>query len=373
MEDGISPSAWDAAGKSSIVRWTQIPSYVAFFFGSIVYGIYAGYKGAISNSPFAPLAYVSLPDPVSVFFGFTQPTLAVLPLHASNLSTIDMMKFISFTTLALASIVSARPSLKQRVPSGVYGRAMTLDATGGPGDGSNSTTPGAPANSTDPQSSFTLLQSVIATAFTNDGTSLNGSEPGITPSLTSPNNFINYCATLNLPITNGSQIKSGSCNPAPMGAIPSTSNMPSAKFVSPSNLAIIPANTTFQVALAIKGLETGFFVNPDTNWYAAPQQLNMTTGNIMGHSHIVIEMLDNLTQATPTDPTKFAFFAALNGQADANGLLYTNVTNGLPEGSYRMASINVAMNHQPALVAVAQRGSLDDAIYVSLSLSILAT
>ncbi|KIM62196.1 hypothetical protein SCLCIDRAFT_25130 [Scleroderma citrinum Foug A] len=262
-----------------------------------------------------------------------------------------MMKFISFTTLALASIVSARPSLKQRVPSGVYGRAMTLDATGGPGDGSNSTTPGAPANSTDPQSSFTLLQSVIATAFTNDGTSLNGSEPGITPSLTSSNNFINYCATLNLPITNGSQIKTGSCNPAPMGAIPSTSNMPSAKFVSPSNLAIIPANTTFQVALAIKGLETGFFVNPDTNWYAAPQQLNMTTGNIMGDA---------------TDPTKFAFFAALNGQADANGLLYTNVTNGLPEGSYRMASINVAMNHQPALVAVAQRGSLDDAIYFTV-------
>ena len=367
MEDEIGPSAWDVAGKSSIVRWTVLR------FGSIVYGIYAGYKGALSNSP---LAYVSLPDPVSAFFWLTQPTLAVVPLHAPippHTRTVDKMKFISFTTLVLASIVSARPGLKQRIPSSIYDRAMALDAIGSPSNGTNSTTPGAPANSTDPQSSFTLLQSVIATAFTNDGTSGNGSEPGITPSLTSTNNFINYCATLNLPITNGSQIKSGSCNPAPMGAIPSTSNMPSAKFVSPSNLAVIPANTTFQVALAIKGLETGFFVNPDANWYAAPQQLNMTTGNIMGHSHIVIEKLDNLTQATPTDPTKFAFFAGLNGKADANGLLYANVTSGLPEGTYRMASINVAMNHQPALVAVAQRGALDDAIYVSLSLVILAT
>ena len=267
------------------------------------------------------------------------------------------MKLISFTTLVLASIVSARPGLTQRIPSSTYDRTMPLDVTGSPGNGTNGTTPGAPANSTDPQSSFTLLQSVIATGFANDGTSGDGSQPHITPSLTSTNNFINYCATLNLPITNGSQIKSGSCNPAPMGAIPSISNMPSAKFVSPSNLAIIPANKTFQVALAIRGLETGFFVNSNANWYAAPQQLNMTTGNIMGHSHIVIEKLDNLTQATPTDPTKFAFFAGLNGKADANDLLYANVTNGLPEGTYRMASINAGMNHQPPLVAIPRHGA----------------
>ncbi|KAL4068379.1 hypothetical protein V8B97DRAFT_1975370 [Scleroderma yunnanense] len=269
------------------------------------------------------------------------------------------MKLISFTTLVFASLVSTRPGLKRR-------SVVTLDNTGSPANGTNGTTPGTPSNSSDAQSSLTLLQSVIAPAFASDGTGLNSSEPGLTPSLTSTNNFINWCATLNLPITNGSQIKSGSCNPAPMGAIPSTSNMPSAKFVSPSNLAVIPANTTFQVALAVRGLETGFFVNADTNYYAAPQQLNMTTGNIMGHSHVVIEQLDNLTQATPTDPTKFAFFAGLNGQADQNGLLYTNVTSGLPEGAYRMASINVAMNHQPALVAVAQRGSLDDAIYFTV-------
>ena len=251
-------------------------------------------------------------------------------------------------TLVLISIASARPSFKQRASNCIYDTPVTLDAI------------------TDAQSSFTLLQSVVVPAFANNGT--NGS---LTPSLTSTNNFINWCATLNLPLSNGSQIKSGFCNPAPMGAIPSTSNMPSAKFVSPSNLAVIPANTTFQVALAIQGLETGFFVNPDTNYYTAPQQLDMTTGKVMGHSHVVIEKLDNLTQSRPTDPTKFAFFVGLSTKADKNGLLYTNVTGGLPEGVYRMASTVVAMNHQPVLVAVVKRGFLDDAIYVSLSLVIL--
>lgn len=284
------------------------------------------------------------------------------------------MKLGTFTFFAFTSLVSARPSLTRR--GALYN--TYLDATGGPINGTNGTTVPANStipvnstspsggNSTDSQTSLTLIQSVLVPAFANNGTTGNGSEPGITPSLTSQNNFINWCSTLNLTITNGTQMQSGFCNPAPMGAIPSSSNMPSAKFVSPSNLAVIPPNTTFQVALAIQGLETGFFANADTNYLAAPQQLNMTTGQIMGHAHIVIEQLDNLTQTTPTDPTKFAFFSALNGRADAQGLLYTNVTGGLPEGSYRMSSIGAAMNHQPLLVPVVQRGALDDAIYFSV-------
>jgi len=155
-----------------------------------------------------------------------------------------------------------------------------------------------------------------------------------------------------------------------MGAIPSASNIPSAKFVSPSNLAVVPANTTFQVALAIKGIETGFFVNPNTNYFAAPQQIDPTSGLIQGHSHIVIEALESLTQTTPTDPTKFAFFLGLNGKADAKGQLYANVTGGLPEGTYKMSTINTAMNHQPVLVAVAQHGTMDDQIYVSCVLHV---
>lgn len=235
--------------------------------------------------------------------------------------------------------------------------ASAATSTAGSGSNSNSNA----------QTSLTLLSSLVAPNFAKNGQNVNTSEADEVPSLTSTNNFINFCATLsNLPITNGQQIKGGSCNPAPMGAIPSTSNMPSAKFVTPNNMAVLPADTTFQVTLAVKELQTGFFVNPDTNYFAAPQQIDPTSGQIQGHAHFVIEALQSLTQTTPTDPSKFAFFLGLNGKADAKGQLYANVTGGLPEGTYKMSTIISAMNHQPVLVAVAQHGALDDQIYFTV-------
>ncbi|KAI0628207.1 hypothetical protein C8Q77DRAFT_479082 [Trametes polyzona] len=216
---------------------------------------------------------------------------------------------------------------------------------------------GAGANNGDPQKSTTLVQSVIATGFANDGQ--DQPTAGQVPSLTSTNNFINFCATVpNLPITNGKQIQTGSCNPAPMGVLPATDKMPSSKFVNPKNGAKIAANKDFTVQMAIKNLETGHFTNAQQNYFAAPQVLN-AQGLIQGHSHVVIEKLDSLDQTTPTDPTKFAFFKGLNDKA-ANGVLTVTVPGGLPAGAYRIASINAAANHQPALVPIAQHGSLDD-------------
>lgn len=187
---------------------------------------------------------------------------------------------------------------------------------------------------------------------------------GQIPSLTSTNNFINFCKDVNLPITNGQQIAGGSCNPAPMGAIPSTAAMPSSKFAFPTNGGNVPANQKFTIKMAIKNLETGNFVNANENYYSAPQQLN-GQGQIIGHSHVVIEKLDSLTQATPTNPKVFAFFKGVNGKADAEGILTIDVDAGLPAGTYKLSSINAAANHQPVLVAIAQHGSLDDIIYVS--------
>ena len=63
------------------------------------------------------------------------------------------------------------------------------------------------------------------------------------------------------------------------------------------------------------------------------------------------------------DPSQFVFFKGLNDRAQ-DGVLSTEVTDGLPAGTYRMASINSAANHQPVLVAIAQHGSLDDMVYV---------
>jgi hypothetical protein len=188
---------------------------------------------------------------------------------------------------------------------------------------------------------------------------------GQVPSLTSTNNFINFCLSVpNLPITNGKQITTGSCNPAPIGTIPSVDNMPSSKFTFPTNFGTIKANTLFTISMAIQNMQTGFFVNAQENYFSAPQQLN-SAGQIQGHSHVVIEQLSSLAQTTPTDPKKFVFFKGLNAAAQG-GKLTADVTGGLAAGFYKLSSINSAANHQPVIVPIAQHGSLDDAIYVSL-------
>lgn len=105
-------------------------------------------------------------------------------------------------------------------------------------------------------------------------------------------------------------------------------------------------------------------MNPATNYYGAPAQTT-ADGTLIGHSHVVIEKLTSKTQTTPTDPQKFAFFKGLN-EAAVGGVLTADVTAGLPAGEYRIASINSAANHQPALSAVAQRGSNDDISYFTV-------
>ena len=200
---------------------------------------------------------------------------------------------------------------------------------------------------------------MIATGFASDGQA--NAEAGQVASATSTNNFINFCATVpDKQITNGKQIKQGSCNPAPMGVIASTSNMPSAKFVFPKNGQTIDANTNFTLKMAINHLNTGFFTNPDKTYFAAPQAVD-NQGNVKGHSHVVVEALPALDTTNPTDPTKFAFFKGLNDKAKG-GVLSVDVPGGLPKGVYRIASINSAANHQPVLVAVAQHGPLNDMV-----------
>ncbi|KAG8809555.1 hypothetical protein FRC17_003395 [Serendipita sp. 399] len=99
---------------------------------------------------------------------------------------------------------------------------------------------------------------------------------------------------------------------------------------------------------------------------AAPQTVN-ADGLLIGHSHIVIEPLPTgYLSEDPTDPAHFTFFKALNPVAQ-NSVLSVQVTNGLPPGVYRLASITTAINHQPALAGVAQHGHADDMVYFKVS------
>jgi len=214
------------------------------------------------------------------------------------------------------------------------------------------------------QSSLCLDPAVLCTGFENDG-QVNITSPGQVRSQTSSNNWINFCKTVDKPLTNGTQIPSGSCNPVPIGVLPSVDNLPSAKFIFPPNFAALAKHTMFTIQVAISHLETGWFTNPDTTFLSAPLVVN-ANGDIMGHSHVVIELLTGFGQTTPTVPKHFVFFKGLNLPA-ANGVLSTNVTGGLPAGYYRIAVINSGANHQPIASPVSQRGAMGDMVYFSVA------
>lgn len=246
--------------------------------------------------------------------------------------------------------------------------ATAATATSAAAAASSSAATGQPivggGNAQQAQTSTTLDPAVIMKGLEQDGQATP--EAGQVASLTSSNNFINFCLTQpNLPLTNGQQVTTGSCNQTPMGVIVASSKMPSAKFTVPKNGDTVASNQAFTITMAVSNLETGNFVNANANYFAAPAQTN-SDGVLIGHSHVVVEQLSALDQTTPTDPSKFMFFKGLNAAAQS-GVLTADVTAGLPAGFYRLASINTAANHQPALVAIAQHGSLDDAVYFTVS------
>jgi hypothetical protein len=153
-----------------------------------------------------------------------------------------------------------------------------------------------------------------------------------------------------------------------MGVLAPSTNMPSSKFLKPKNLDAIKQHTTFEIKMAIRHLDAGHFTNPDTTYYGAPQQLN--AGNdILGHPHFVIEQLSSVSSTDVSDPSQFVYFQGVDTAADGDGNVSVNMTNGLPAGTYKLSSINSSANHAPVLVAVAQHGTLDDQIYVRVSIN----
>ncbi|CAG8735506.1 14919_t:CDS:1, partial [Acaulospora colombiana] len=192
-----------------------------------------------------------------------------------------------------------------------------------------------------------LSANLVATNLALDGqaTPIDGQ----VASLTSRNNFINFCAGKT--ITNGQQVTGGSCNPIPMGDIIPQANMPSCKFQFPENFGTIAANQPFTVRMRLNNLQAGTFTNAQKTYYMAPQFLNGNT--LIGHTHVVIQQMGAFDDPAILDPKTFAFFKGVN-TGQVNGVVTADVTAGLPAGNYRMASINTSANHTPAIAAVAQ-------------------
>ncbi|KAJ4303575.1 hypothetical protein N0V90_002474 [Kalmusia sp. IMI 367209] len=213
-----------------------------------------------------------------------------------------------------------------------------------------------------------LDPTVISTNANNDG--LADAEAGQAASATDANNFINFCKGKT--ITNGLQVKGGSCNPIPMGNIPSTNNMISAVMVNPKNGDNVDANQAINFQVQIANLVAGTFTNPDVTYYVAPQDLQ--GGNVVGHTHISVQDLGNdINSDTPPNAQDFVFFKGINDAGNNNGLLAANLAAGLPNGNYRVCSMTSAANHQPVLMPVAQRGPQDDCEVLVTAVTMEAT
>ncbi|PHH63527.1 hypothetical protein CDD81_5714 [Ophiocordyceps australis] len=174
------------------------------------------------------------------------------------------------------------------------------------------------------------------------------------------NNFINFCEGERL--TNGQQVKKGSCNGIPMGKIPATTKMVSSVFINPQDGDNIAANQDFNIQVQVANLQAGFFTNATSTYYSAPQDLNRN-GVVIGHTHVTVQDTGRtVNPKSPLDPTQFAFFKGINDAGNGQGLLTAAVDGGLPQGNYRLCSMSSAANHQPVLMPVAQRGAQDDCV-----------
>ncbi|KAG9008375.1 hypothetical protein FRB90_008932 [Tulasnella sp. 427] len=311
-------------------------------------------------SPTTIISTQTLDQPITVTATVTEKGQEVVKTTEVLTQVVTVTSDVVSETLA-ATTTDLAVSTTATTSAGIESVSAT-SATASETASATTTTSAADTTATDdPQSSLTLDKRNIMTSQASDGNPSDGQ----VASLTSTNNFINFCLTQNVPITNGQQIKTGSCNPVPMGRILSTDRLPSSVFIFPTNFGTIPANTPFTIKMKIKNLQTGNFVNAAANYYSAPAQVD-ETGTLIGHSHCVIEPLDSFDQTKPTDPTTFSFFKGLNGVAQ-DGILTADVTGGLPAGKYRIGSINAAANHQPALAAVAQHGTLDAWAYFTVA------
>ncbi|GES88738.1 ribosomal protein s17 protein [Rhizophagus clarus] len=165
---------------------------------------------------------------------------------------------------------------------------------------------------------------------------------------------------------NGKQIRGGFCSETIQGDVPSADKMTSTLIISPQNEALLQPNEPFSVDVSIQNLGTGFFSDPETQYYTKPQSLN-GQGIIEGHTHVTIQRLSG---DHPPDARKFDFFKGLNDKAKKGTLsvdvIGDNGKAGLPIGRYRVCTMSSSFAHQPLLMPIAKRGSQDDCIRINV-------
>jgi hypothetical protein len=167
----------------------------------------------------------------------------------------------------------------------------------------------------------------------------------------------------------GVQRKDGgqTCSSTPLGLTPSVTQMLQTLITEPASAAVLDASVNNTVAVRTNSLDSGFFNDPNTEYYLVPSTLNAQTKEIQGHQHITVQKLNSLT-AVP-DPQVFAFFKGINDVEVDKALKKLNAV--IPAGTikedglYRICTISGSDGHQGALSPVMARGSQDDCIRVT--------
>ena len=126
-----------------------------------------------------------------------------------------------------------------------------------------------------------------------------------------------FCKNTGLKASDGTQLKGGSCSSTPQGSIPSVDRMVSTLILNPANGANLDASKDNVVTIDTKNLQTGFFSDPNKQYYLIPQSLN-GQGVIQGHQHISVQALGGANAAP--DAQAFVFFKGLNEAAVGNKL-----------------------------------------------------
>ncbi|KAI8924128.1 hypothetical protein BC831DRAFT_466949 [Entophlyctis helioformis] len=183
---------------------------------------------------------------------------------------------------------------------------------------------------------------------------------------------VGFCRQFgNVPAADGSQRKEGGqmCSSTPQGLIPDVNKMVSTLITSPAFGSTVSNKNDITVRIDTANLATGFFALANEQYYMAPQTLDPQRGIIQGHQHITVQKLDNVNSAP--NAKVFEFFKGLNEAATDNGgrKLEAVIPAGTikQSGLYRICSITGTHTHQPVIMPVAQRGSQDDCIRLTIT------
>ncbi|KAI8897604.1 hypothetical protein BC833DRAFT_593093 [Globomyces pollinis-pini] len=167
---------------------------------------------------------------------------------------------------------------------------------------------------------------------------------------------------------NGTQLKTGgqSCSSTPIGQIPTINNMVSTLITQPAYGAALDATLNNTVVLNTKNLDSGFFNNPNTEYYMVPSTLNPQDGNPQGHQHVTVQLLNG---NNVPDPKVFGFFKGVNDKEvdEKKETLQAIIPAGAikVDGTYRICSITGTDGHQSVVSPVVRRGAQDDCIRVT--------